>query len=53
MLIDEDANEMFEHNKRGELCIRGPTVMVGYLTNPKATAETLDQDGWLRTGDIC
>ena len=36
----------------GELWIRGPQVMLGYLNNPAATAATLDADGWLRTGDI-
>lgn len=37
----------------GELYVRGPQVMRGYWNQPDETASTLDQDGWLRTGDIC
>ncbi len=48
---DDDGNKM-PIGERGELCIRGPQVMKGYLNRPEATAETIDKDGWLLTGDI-
>ena len=36
----------------GELCTRGYSVMIGYWNNPKATAESIDSDGWMHTGDL-
>jgi acyl-CoA synthetase (AMP-forming)/AMP-acid ligase II len=51
-LVDPETGEDVSAGERGEIWIRGPQVMRGYLNNPEATAETLIEDGWLRTGDI-
>jgi len=37
----------------GELWLRGPTVMKGYLNNSTATKESITTDGWYKTGDVC
>ncbi|MBZ0106227.1 MAG: AMP-binding protein [Sulfuricella denitrificans] len=39
-------------NAAGELLVRGPSVMLGYWNNPEATAQVLDAEGWLNTGDL-
>ena len=49
-LVDGDGREV-PAGERGEVVIRGPQVMKGYLGRPEATAETI-KDGWLHTGDI-
>ncbi len=50
-VINDDGIEL-ALGERGELCIQGPQVMKGYWNNPQATAEALEPDGWLKTGDI-
>jgi len=50
-VIDDEGAEL-PLGERGELCIKGPQVMKGYWQQPAATAETLDAEGWLKTGDI-
>jgi acyl-CoA synthetase (AMP-forming)/AMP-acid ligase II len=51
-VVDPESGSDLGPNKSGELWVRGPNVMKGYLGAPEATAATIDDDGWLRTGDI-
>ncbi|ORX91813.1 acetyl-CoA synthetase-like protein [Basidiobolus meristosporus CBS 931.73] len=50
-IVSPDGKELGT-NEEGELWIRGPNVMIGYLHNPEATKETIDSDGFLHTGDV-
>lgn len=51
-LVDDDGNDISAFDLRGELCIRGPTVVSGYFENPEANARDWDADGYFHTGDV-
>jgi acyl-CoA synthetase (AMP-forming)/AMP-acid ligase II len=51
-IIDPESGQDVPTGLPGEVWVRGPNVMKGYLNNPDATALTVDEDGWLHTGDI-
>jgi len=51
-IVDPITGKDLDINEDGELCVRGPQVMAGYLNNQAATEATIDRDGWLHTGDI-
>ncbi len=50
--VKDEENHMLAQGEIGELCIKGPQVMKGYWHRPEDTAQSIDSDGWLHTGDI-
>jgi len=51
-IIDTQNGAPLPHGQDGEICVRGPSLMSGYLRRPRETADCLDAQGWLRTGDL-
>ena len=52
-IIDPETGEDLPDGVNGEFVARGFNIMKGYYKMPEATAQTIDKDGWLHTGDIC
>lgn len=51
-ILDPDTGEEMLPGEQGEVCCRGYNVMKGYFNNPDATAQAIDPDGWLHSGDL-
>lgn len=51
-LVDPETGTTLGPNEPGELCCRGYNVMKGYYKMPEMTAETVEEDGWLHSGDL-
>ena len=50
--VVDDNNMPLPNGEAGELCVKGPQVMLGYWNRPEETAKVLDDEGWFKTGDI-
>lgn len=51
-VVDLKTGKILGPNQMGELHFKGENIMKGYIGNEKATKETIDQDGWIHTGDV-
>jgi fatty-acyl-CoA synthase len=51
-VVDPESGETLERGAKGELCTRGYSVMLGYWNDSDRTAEAIDADGWMHTGDL-
>jgi long-chain acyl-CoA synthetase len=50
--VKDESGAMLSVGEVGELCVKGPQVMLGYWQRPEETAKVIDNEGWLRTGDM-
>jgi long-subunit acyl-CoA synthetase (AMP-forming) len=50
--VISETGEELGYNQPGELCVRGPNIMKGYLNNKDATDACIDSEGWFHTGDV-
>ncbi|KAK4605043.1 hypothetical protein RGQ29_013213 [Quercus rubra] len=51
-IVDPETGASLPRNQAGEICIRGSQIMKGYINDPEATKRTIDNEGWLHSGDI-
>ncbi len=51
-LVDPDTGEVVPLGEPGEICVRGPNVMLGYYNKPEETAKAIDKDGYMHSGDV-
>jgi fatty-acyl-CoA synthase len=51
-IVDPQTGTVVERGRPGEICTRGYSVMIGYWNDPERTAEAVDADGWMHTGDL-
>ena len=51
-VVDPVTGDTLQRGETGELCTRGYSVMIGYWNEPEKTAEAIDADGWMHTGDL-
>ena len=51
-LVDPATNEEVPLGEPGEICVKGPQVMIGYYNKPEETAKAIDKDGYMHTGDV-
>jgi acyl-CoA synthetase (AMP-forming)/AMP-acid ligase II len=51
-IVDDDGKVLTEEGATGDIFVKSPFMMLGYINNEKATNEAFDNDGWLNTGDV-
>ncbi|KAI4997984.1 hypothetical protein ZWY2020_053326 [Hordeum vulgare] len=52
-MVDIVTGKPLSVGQKGELCLRGPSIMTGYVGDEEANAAAFDSEGWLKTGDLC